>query len=47
MNLSRKNFLGGSSARVFMFAYKPGANDEGGTVLSKFFASIGTTIIVR
>ena len=40
------NFFG-SGAMAFTFAYEPGANDEGGAVLSGFFASIGTTIIVR
>ena len=37
----------GSGAMAFTFAYEPGANDEGGAVLSGFFASIGTTIILR
>ena len=37
----------GSGAMAFTFAYEPGANDEGGAVLSGFFASIGTTIFLR
>ena len=40
------NFFG-SGAMAFTFAYEPGANDEGGAVLSRFFASIGTTIFIR
>ena len=40
------NFFG-SGAMAFMFAYEPGANDEGGAVLSRFFASIDTTIFIR
>ena len=37
----------GSGAMAFTFAYEPGANDEGGAVLSNFLASIGTTILLR
>ena len=37
----------GSGAMAFTFAYESGANDEGGAVLSGFFASIGTTIFLR
>ncbi|MBQ6008590.1 MAG: hypothetical protein IJL17_08620 [Kiritimatiellae bacterium] len=37
----------GSGAMAFTFSYEPGANDEGGAVLSNFFASIGMTIFIR
>ena len=39
--------LAGSGAMALEFAYVPGANDEGGAVLSGFSADIGTMLIFR
>lgn len=37
----------GSGTMALEFAYVPGANDEGGAVLSGFSADIGTMLIFR
>ena len=37
----------GSGTMALEFAYTPGANDEGGAVLSGFSADIGTVLILR